>query len=419
MSASSGGPRPPPSTAATGSATLIQFGGDSDDEEQETQTLSVHRAPPTTSVSPPAPQKSVFGDFDPWGSTSTAQTMNLLNLEDKLTPPSDTEQSEARTAGTEAFNKKSHSLRSSPVPLSSNQFDPFASDSNGGLGETFGNPGAFMHSSSSENLPTHNSAQQSDFFSSNFLTPSPAGTNSIPHRHSSAPNVAALGNPSFAPTLSGIEQAPKPNVQASHVGSKPTQQMHSQTAENYNSTTSGGRTSPYGAHLMTGSSSPLGFHAYSTGHIQQQQQPMVGKGRGMGGMQGSNRADPFADLGNVKLGSGGGPKPSKPQAAPQGGSPMANRPSYQHYSQQPTHAQPKQHQPSPASRQRSAYQPNYSSSVLGDHSRSKTGQACKVCKDKYDFETENTVIHITTATCTLYQVYMYIRTLSSPPNSQY
>ena len=416
MSASSGGPRPPPSTAATGSATLIQFGGDSDDEEQETQTLSVHRAPPTTSASPPAPQKSVFGDFDPWGSTSTAQTMNLLNLEDKLTPPSDSEQSEARTAGTEAFNKKSQSLRSSP---SSNQFDPFATDSNGGLGEMFGNPGAFMHSSSSENLPTHNSAQQSDFFSSNFLTPSPTGTNSIPHRHSSAPNVAALGNPSFAPTLSGIAQAPKPNVQASHAGSKPTQQMHSQMAGNYNSATSGGRTSPYGAHLMTGSSSPLGFHAYSTGHIQQQQQPMVGKGRGMGGMQGNNRDDPFADLGNVKLGSGGGPKLSKPQAAPQGSSPMANRPSYQHYSQQPTHAQPKQHQPSPASRQRSAYQPNYSSSVLGDHSRSKTGQACKVCKDKYDFETENTVIHITTATCTLYQVYMYIRTLSSPPNSQY
>ena len=363
VSASSEVPRPPSSDSSTaaGSATLIQFGGDSDDEEQGVQAPPVQRQPPTTTVSPPAPQKSVFGDFDPWGATSTAQTMNLLGLEDrKPSPSSDTEQSEVRTAGTEAFNKKSHSLRSSPAPPSSNQFDPFGINSDSGLGETFGNPGAFFHSNSSENLPTQNSAQQSNFLSSDFLTPSPAGPSSVPHRHSSAPNVAALGNPSFAPTLSGIPQSPKPNLQASHAGSKPTQQMHPQMPANYQS--GSGRTSPYGGN-------PLGFHAHSTGHLQQQQQPRV--------VQGSNRADPFADLGNLKMANSGGPKPSKPQGAPQGSSPMTNRPSYQHYSQQPTHAQAKQPQPSQASRQRAAYQPNYSSSVLGDFSRSKTGQDFK------------------------------------------
>ena len=371
VSASSEVPRPFSSNSSTaaGSATLIQFGGDSDDEEQGAQAPPIQRQPPTTTVSPPAPQKSVFGDFDPWGATSTAQTMNLLDLEDrKLSPSSDIEQSEVRTAGTEVFNKKSHSLRSSPAPPSSNQFDPFGINSNGGLGETFGNPSAFLHSNSSENLQTQKSAQQGDFFSSDFLTPSPAGSSSKPHRHSSAPNVTALGNPSFAPTLSGIPQSPKSNLQASH-GSKPTQQMHPQMTANYQSAASGGgRTSPYGGNLMTGSSSPLGFHAYSTGHLQQQQQPTVGKG-----VQGSNRADPFADLGNLKIGNSGGPRPSKPQAAPQGSSPMTNRPSYQHYAQQPTHAQAKQPQSSQASRQRAAYQPNYSSSVLGDFSRSKTG----------------------------------------------
>ena len=261
-------PRPP---SADNSPTLIRFGSDGG-ENDRTPTSPLRRPSQTTTpFSPVAPQKSVFGDFDPWGvPTSTARTMNLLDLEDKLSPPSDSEQSEVRTVGSEAFKKKSSSLRSSPVPLS-NQFDPFGSGSSGGLGETFGNPNAFLHSSSSENLPTHTTPQQGSVFSSNFLNPSTG----MAHRHSSAPDFAALGNPSFAPTLSDIPQSPKQESRAMHSRGFPTQQANPAMTTNYS--TSGGKTS---GNLMTGATSPLGFHAHSASNLQQ---PPVGKERGSSG----------------------------------------------------------------------------------------------------------------------------------------
>ena len=390
--------QPSPQPPSTAGATLIEFNTDSDENERSPSS-TLHRPPPRTAViSPPAPQKSVFGNFDPWGvNTSTARTMNLLDLEDNLSPPSDSEQSEVRTVGTEAFKRKSTSLRTSPVPLPANQFDPFGSESSrsgsgGGVGDMFGNPNAFGHSSSTENLPTHNSSQQqSNIFGSNFLNPS-VGAANLPHRHSSAPNVAALGNPSFAPTLSDIPQSP--NV-GSHAGPQPAQQMHSIMTPNYQFSAFGGRTSPHSGHLMTGTTSPLGFHAHSTGHLQQQLP--VGKGRGAGsGGKGGNRVDPFADLGNVKMGAssaGSNPtKQSKPQTAPQGSPAMTNRSTYQYYKQQPSRGPQQPPATTQPSRQQAAYQPNYSSSVLGDRSergpRLKTGWLC--------MET----VH--TCTCTVY-----------------
>lgn len=392
-------PRPP---SAENSPTLIRFG--SDGGKNDRSPTSPLRRPPqtTTPFSPVAPQKSVFGDFDPWGvPTSTARTMNLLDLEDKLSPPSDSEQSEVRTVGSEAFKKKSSSLRSSPVPLS-NQFDPFGSGSSGGLGETFGNPNAFLHSSSSENLPTHTTPQQGSVFSSNFLNPSTG----MAHRHSSAPDFAALGNPSFAPTLSDIPQSPKQESRAMHSRGFPTQQANPAMTTNYHSI-SGGKTS---GNLMTGATPPLGFHAHSAGNLQQ---PPVGKERGSSGGgkgQHQNWDDPFADLGNMKMGSNT-VKQSQTPTAPQG---VKNQPGYskqplrsqqqssrgpqqpsrsqtsrspQHGSrnQKPSSHSPQhssrgqKHQPtSPqSSRKQAAYKPNYSSSVLGERTergpRPKTG----------------------------------------------
>ena len=308
-----------------------------------------------------------------------------------------------RTVGTEAFKKKSSSLRSSPVPppTSSNRFDPFASHSSrsspsSDLNEMFGNPDAFGQSSSSEKLPK---LQQG---SPSFLTPASVN-HGMPTRHSSAPNVAALGNPSFAPTLSGIPQSPK-------LGSTSTKPA-SLTTPNYQfPASSGGRTSPYGGgNLMTGASSPLGFHAHSTGHLRQQ--PMGGGGgRGMrdgnradpfGNLgnvkmtgnttQGSTQADPFADLGNVKMGgtTGSSRGSSRPQPGPSGPATTGRPPAYQHHNhsssgqkkmptQQQQTAPPTAHATTSGG-QKAPYKPNYSSSVLGDHSerrgpRSKTGQ---------------------------------------------
>ena len=240
-----------------------------------------HTPPNTNNTS--TQQKSLFGDFDPWGPTATAQSMNLLDLEDNLSPPSDSEQSEVRTVGTEAFKKKSNSLRSSPVPVSSsaspsNQFDPFASKmTHGGsddLGEMFGNPSAFAHSSSSESLPKQSSAQQRTSgspFGSTLLTPTVGAAN----LHSSAPNVSSLGNNSFAPTLSDIPQSPKLASQTKHHGGVPLvqQRRHSAMPTAYQSSSNasgGGRTSPFNSgNIMTGTNSKLGFHAHSTGHLQQ------------------------------------------------------------------------------------------------------------------------------------------------------
>lgn len=398
-------PRPRLPSAELNSPTLIRFGSD-DGGEDRAPALPPRRPPQTTSTfSPQAPQKSVFGDFDPWGvPTSTARTMNLLDLEDNLSPPSDSEQSEVRTVGSEAFKKKSSSLRSSPVPLA-NQFDPFGSGSSnnaGGLGEMFGNPGAFGHSSSSENLLTHNTAQQGSMFSSNFLNTS-TGMANLSHRHSSAPDIAAFGNSSFAPTLSDIPQSPKQDSCATHSRAFPTQHTTTTTA-NY-PLNSGGRPS---GNLMTGTTPSLGYHAHSTGHLRQ---PPAGKERGStGGEKGGNWHDPFADLGNVKMGGNVG---SRPQTTPQGGSAMKNQPGYgkqpsrgphqssrtqaqtsrspQHTSSR--HQKPSSHgpqhpsrqssrgqkqSPTHSSRQQAAYKPNYSSSVLGDRAergpRPRTGQ---------------------------------------------
>ena len=373
-------PRPQPPSAEPNSPTLIRFGSDSG-EDNRTPTSPLRRPPQTTTpFSPVAPQKSVFGDFDPWGvPTSTARTMNLLDLEDNLSPPSDSEQSEVRTVGSEAFKKKSSSLRSSPVPLS-NQFDPFGSGSSGGLGETFGNPNAFLHSSSSENLPTHTTPQQGSLFSSNFLNPSTG----MAHRHSSAPDFAALGNPSFAPTLSDIPQSPKQESRAMHSRGVPTQHANPAMTANYQSTT-GGKTS---GNLMTGATSPLGFHAHSTGHLQQ---PPVGGSSGGG--KGQNWDDPFADLGNMKMGINVGPntaKQSRTQTAPQGVKSQpghSKQPQHGSWNPKPSSHSPQhsshgqRHQPTTSpqsSRKQAAYKPNYSSSVLGDRTergpRPKTGQ---------------------------------------------
>ena len=383
--------------------TLIAFDSDSEGDEGQLVQPPVIRPPPnTTNFNPSAPQKSMFGDFDPWGPTATAQSMNLLDLEDNLSPPSDSEQSEVRTVGTEAFKKKSNSLRSSPAPVSSsaspsNQFDPFASKmTHGGsddLGEMFGNPSAFGHSSSSESLPKQSSAQQragGSPFGSTLQTPSTGATS----LHSSAPNVSSLGNNSFAPTLSDIPQSPK---QATHHGGVPAQQRrHSAMPKSYQSssnasTFSGGRTSPFGGgNIITGTNSPLGFHAHSTGHLQQQMGTGVNGGRGTG-----SRSDPFSDLGNVKLGGGNmGSSPRKSsQPAPQAGPAMTNRSSYQYYNQKQPSSRHQQTSPpittdtSNSSQSKNkqytaptsttSYQPNYSSSVLRDRSergpRYKTG----------------------------------------------
>ena len=401
--------RQEPTTAAT-EAKLIGFPLDSDKEEgtESPPPRATHRPPPTAAaVGRPAPQKSsVFGDFDPWGTaTSTAQTMNLLDLEENLSPPSDSEQSEVRTVGTEAFKKKSSSLRSSPVPLSTNQFDPFgplsggdSSGGGGGLGEVFGNPNAFALSSSTENLPSHNTGKQPDFFSSNFL--SPTGSSHPVQRHSSAPNVAALGNPSFAPSLSDIPQSPKQG--GSTPATFPAHHTHPATAPNYNPSrtpTSAGRTSPYGTggHQLGGTT----FHARSTGQLQQ---PIGGRGRGG---KGGTRADPFADLGNLKSGgttSSSAAKQQRPQTVPQGHpTTMTNRSTYQYYGQQPSRTQ----QP-PAQNTQAAYQPNYSSSVLGDRGergvRSKTGQS--ISHREIFLYTKHS--HFTAYTCSSYTVCMIV-----------
>ena len=413
--------QPPTTSSSRALPTLIAFGSDS--EEDEGQPPHFNPPPQKSNLGPPAgppvaPQRLLFGDFDPWGPTATAQSMNLLDLEDNLSPPSDSEVSEVRTVGSEAFKKKSSSLRSSPAPVSSsvspssNQFDPFGAHGGGSDdfgGEMFGNPSAFVgHSSSSENLPKQSSARQSSQFDTTLLTPS-SGSNSL---HSSAPNVSALAGNNvapFAPTLSNIPQFPRPGShsaaatstnagllgQRRHSAMPPTD--HQSSAVGGGGGGGGGRTSPYaGGNLMTGANSPLGFHAHSTGHLQQQMGTTgASAGRGTGG-----RVDPFSDLGNVKLGSGNaGSSPRKSHQTPaQTGPSMTSRPGYQYYKQKqpPSSASQRHHQPptssssagsshprpqqsSSSSSSSSSYQPNYSSSVLGDRTergpRSKTGQS--------------------------------------------
>lgn len=374
--------------------TLIQFGSESDSsgDEANEQGQPNLRPPPPTTV--PAPnQKSPFGDFDPWGSTTTARSMNLLDLEDNLSPPSDSEQSEVRTVGTEAFKKKSTSLRSSPAPQAgfSNQFDPFGGgrgaahrDSGGGSGgDLFGNPGAFGHSGSSESLlkPTTSSSSQHAGGQS-LLTP-----NIVPNSlHSSAPNVSSLssGNgSSFTPTLSDIPQSPNVSTRGSGGRSMSVQQGSSGMSHGF-----GGRTSPFGGGNLLSGSSGLGHHSQSTGHLQQQ---MGGQG---GGAWGNSRADPFADLGNVKVGSG--QSPTKPSVSPQrgGGPAMTTRSGYQYYNQKQSSSAQPQMKPGggssgqagqksatgggPTQSGKTSYQPNYSSSVLGGRTergpRPKMGQ---------------------------------------------
>ncbi|CAI8034317.1 Cyclin-G-associated kinase [Geodia barretti] len=357
--------------------TLIKFGSesDSDGDDDNEPGQPQFRPPPQTAI--PAPhQKSTFGDFDPWGPTATARSMNLLDLEDNLSPPSDSEQSEVRTVGTEAFKKKSSSLRSSPSPAPgtfSNQFDPFGGsghrNSGGSGGDMFGNPGAFGHSGSSESLlkPAPSSSSQHTGGSS-LLSPNIGGNNF----HSSAPNVSSLsgGNGAFfTPTLSNIPQSP---TASSHGGrrSMSAQQGNSGMTHGFSS---GGRTSPFGGGLnLVSGSSVLGHHSQSTEHLQQQM-----GGRGGGGMRGSNRGDPFADLGNVKVGGGQSPtkSPSKPHTAPLA---TTGRPGYQYYNQKQTAATTAQTRAagqtskkpggrgSVQSGGKTSYQPNYSSSVLGD-----------------------------------------------------
>ena len=344
-------------------------------DEKDVQS-QMRRRPPVTTVSPPAPQHSQFGDFDPWGTTTTAaRTMNLLDLEENLSPPSDSEQSEVRTVGTEAFQKASHSSQSSLG--SSNQFDPFgplSSDHGGNLGEVFGNPHAFVHSTSSENLPSHTSPNQGDAFSSNFLAPQHGAPHLASKRHYSAPNVAALGNVSFAPTLSDIPQSPKQVRAGSHSPSARPAHAHPQstTAPNYTptwTTTSSGRSSPYGGLQMGDPSAHLGFQSHSTGNLQQQM------GGGGGGGRGGGRTDPFAGLGNVKQAA-----PStvnqKSQPTPQNKPPMTSRPTYQYYGQQLPRSQP-QMQPSAQPAKSQSHKPNYGS-VIGDRTergtRAKTGK---------------------------------------------
>ena len=382
------------STASSPGPTLIRFGSesDSDADDDHERGQPNFRPPPPTTISAPH-RKSPFGDFDPWGTTATARSMNLLDLEDNLSP-SDSEQSEVRTVGTEAFKKKSSSLRSSPTPDPggfSNQFDPFGGggghrNSGGGYGgDLFGNPGAFGHSGSSESLlKPAPSSQPMHPGGSSLLTPN-IGTNSL---HSSAPNVSSLssGNGAlFTPTLSNIPQSPNTSS-CSSGGARSMSVQQGNSGMSHGFPSGGGRTSPFraGPNLMSGNS-VLGHHSQSTGHLQQQT-----SGRG-GGTRGSNRGDPFADLGNVKM--GGGQSPTKQShTSPQGGGPaMTSRSGYQYYNKKPSSAATAQSQTKhtgqtskkPATGgqsgggKTSSYQPNYSSSVLGGRSergpRSKMG----------------------------------------------
>ena len=361
--------------------TLIQFGSDSDDDDTNEQGH-----PPGMKISPPQgtttaathhhrhhhQHKSPFGDFDPWGPTATARSMDLLDLEENLSPPSDSEQSEVRTVGTEAFKKKSTSLRSSPVPAANfGNLDPFSGKpGGGGGGDVFGNPAVFGHSGSSESLLKPIPPSQNPVGSgSSLLSPS------VTSNSSSAPNVSALGSgtaPSFAPTLSDIPQSP---------GSRSMSKQQGNSGANHGF--AAGRTSPFGAqNFASGGNSTLRYHSQSTGHLQ----PQMSRGGRGGGMRGSNRADPFSDLGNVKVGASGGnggqsaAKPSRVQSSSQGVPAMTSRPGYQYYPQKAPQGQQGQggHKQGSGQAGKASYQTNYSSSVLGDRSerapRTKTGQ---------------------------------------------
>ena len=388
-SSTSGGGVKGASPPLTGSGpTLIQFGSESDSDNEQGQPLGSNirppHAPPTISVPPPH-KKSPFGDFDPWGPTATAHSMNLLDLEENLSPPSDSEHSEVRTVGTEAFKKKSTSLQSSPAPTPTfSNFDPFG-ERVGQAGDLFGNPVAFGHSGSSESLlkPTQQVGS-----SGGLLSPSVASNSS------SAPNVSALGGgaggrsaSAFSPTLSDIPQSPKTGP---HAGRSMSMQQGGSGGNHAFSSMSDGRTSPFGGPNLLSGNPSLGHHSSSTGHLQPQMDP----GTVRGGMWGSNRADPFADLGNLKAGVGtnGGARAQqsagKPSARPQSGPTMVSRPGYQYYNQKSSQPQSKQagssgqavnKKSTGGSTQagKASYQPNYSSSAVGERGerglRAKTG----------------------------------------------
>ena len=184
------------------------------------------------------------------------------------------------------------------------------------------------------------------------------------------------------------------------------QQGSSGASRGLPSGTGGQTTSPFGsgANLLPAGNPVLGHHSQSTGHLQPQTGGASSSRGGEGGMWGNNRADPFADLGNVKTGGAGSglnaAKPStRPQMAPQAGGPaVSSRPGYQYF--KPSQTQSKPGSSAQAGKRpgtggsaqagkrpgaggsaqagKASYQPNYSSSVLGNRAergpRLKTGQ---------------------------------------------
>lgn len=340
---------------------LIEFASSNEErEDNSTKPPSMYNPPPVTTVQPASPRKPLLDGFDPWGAaTPMTQTTNLLNLEES-NPACNSQYSEVNKGRTEASSLP-HSTRSSPASSEhfANQFDPFGplsgDQGDNSLAEIFGNPHAFEHSSSSENL-----SRSSATGTANILRPS--NMSHPPQKHLSAPNIAALGNSSFVPTFSNIPQS---SNTANWASQGPAQSRHSTANYSPSRTASATnrRTSPSSG-LQTGrSTSPFGSHTNSTGHMQL---PVVGKG-------GSTESDPFADLGNLKQNAGIGASPVKQKPPPptQGNPPMSNRPTFQHYSQQQTQS----HSQSTGWGQ--SYKPNYSSSIIGDRSergpRPKTG----------------------------------------------
>ena len=294
---------------------------ENDQPAQDQQTQSTAKAQLKMEERDSASLATQFGNFDPWKVSETRQPKSsvddLLGFGDSGDHSRVSLQSETKAVGAETFKPQNTASQASQIP----HLDLFGAPTHSGSSDLFellANP-PLKPSASTPTLPvtTDNGSvkmgvSQQPNFNPHLLNPfkgpqQPAGVTRV----TSQPQLHA-----FKPVFGTTTHATSPNYTSSGFGPHTAQQA-----------TGSGKNSPYGGSPYNSpreSPIPFGAHSWSTGNLRQS--------------GGNGRADPFADIGNVKQMSG------KPLSSSSGipstrasQQPMTSRPTYQYYGQPQHH----------------------------------------------------------------------------------